>query len=86
MESTPKYSVSEPKLIKEEHTEQQGAYTTVKLFNYFITLKDTGTFTPEISMSYFDVKEGKYENIDLPLQAVSITPGKNTGDVELKSK
>ena len=79
MESTPKYIVSEPKTIKEEHTEQQGAYTTTKLFEYFITPKDTGTFTPELNLSYFDVKEEKYKNIALPTQFVSITQGKNAG-------
>ena len=78
MESTSKYSVSEPKTIKEDHIEQQGAFTTTKSFEYFITPKDTGILTPELHLSYFDVKEEKYKNIDLPSQTINVTQGKNT--------
>ncbi len=79
IESTNKYTVSEPKTSKEEHSEQQGAYTTTKIFEYFVTPKDTGDIVIAPTLSYFDVKEEKYKSINLSPVSLSISQGKNVG-------
>ena len=77
MESTNKFTVSEPKTSKEDHSEQQGVYTTTKTFEYLITPKDTGNFSLAPTLSYFDTKEEKYKDINLSPVNLTFTQGKN---------